>query len=117
MTASGPKQPKTEGSSLSPWATRTKSAISTVPLVERLLVGKGGSAMAHAKQASKRKRRKTAMPVLGAAGVSLAMAGGASAAAAPTANLPPQDNPLRPVIYLGEEEISDVSLGTFYVFD
>jgi hypothetical protein len=46
------------------------------------------------------------------------MAGGASAATAPpTANLPSQHIPLSHEIMLGEEEISDVSLGTFYVFD
>jgi hypothetical protein len=72
--------------------------------------------MAHAKQASKRKRLRTALPVFGVAGVSLAMAGGASATA-PTADLPSQNTPPHPVITLGEEEISDVSLATFYVFD
>ena len=40
--------------------------------------------MARTKQASKRKRSRTALPVWGAAGVSLAMAGSASAAVAPT---------------------------------
>ena len=35
--------------------------------------------MARAKQVSKRKRRKMALPALGAAGLSLAMGGGASA--------------------------------------
>ena len=50
--------------------------------------------------------------------MSLAMVGGASAATAPpTANLPSQYIPLSHEITLGEEEISDVSLGTFYVFD
>ena len=44
------------------------------------------------------------------------MAGGASATV-PTANVPPRDTELRPVITLDEEEISDVSLATFYVFD
>ena len=70
--------------------------------------------MARTKQASKRKRRNTALPVLGAAGISLAMAGGASATP-PAANVPSQDT--GPRITLGEEEISDVSLATFYVFD
>jgi hypothetical protein len=69
------------------------------------------------KQTSKRKRRKTALPVLGAAGASLAMAGGASAAVAPTANGPLHDPAPPPVFVLDEEEISDVSLATFYVFD
>jgi hypothetical protein len=73
--------------------------------------------MAHAKRPSKRKRRRTALPVLGAAGVSLTMAGGASATTTPTANVPSQDASWGPVIVLGEEEISDVSLATFYVFD
>ena len=74
--------------------------------------------MSHAKDASKRKRLRKAVPAVGIAGMSLAMAGGASAATAPpTANLPSQYVPLSHEIILGEEEISDVSLGTFYVFD
>ena len=72
--------------------------------------------MAQAKQASKRKRRRTALPVVGAAGVSFAMVGGA-AATAPTANVPSRDIDARSVFALGEEEMSDVSLATFYVFD
>ena len=73
--------------------------------------------MARTKQVSKRKRRRVGLPALGAAGVSLVMAGGA-AANAPTANVPSlQDTSLRPAITLDEEEIADVSLGTFYVFD
>jgi hypothetical protein len=73
--------------------------------------------MARTKQPSKRKRGRRGLPALGAAGVSLAMAGGASANA-PTANVPSlQDTSLRPAITLDEEEIADVSLGTFYVFD
>ena len=71
--------------------------------------------MAYAKQPAKRKRRKTALPMLGAAGVSLTMAGGASAAVAPTPNA--QGTAPPPVFVLDEEEISDVSLATFYVFD
>jgi hypothetical protein len=69
---------------------------------------------AQAKQASKRRRRRTALPVLGAAGVSL-IGGGASAATA--TDVPSQSPVPHPMITLGEEEISDVSLGTFYVFD
>jgi len=73
--------------------------------------------MARTKQVSKRKRRRLGLPALGAAGVSLVMVGGA-AANAPTANVPSlQDTSLRPAITLDEEEIADVSLGTFYVFD
>jgi hypothetical protein len=74
--------------------------------------------MSRAKHASKRKRLRKAVPTVGIAGMSLAMVGGASAATAPpTANLPSQHIPLSHEITLGEEEISDVSLGTFYVFD
>ena len=74
--------------------------------------------MSNAKRASKRRRLRKAVPAVGIAGMSLAMAGGASAATAPpTANLPSQYIPLSHEIILGEEEISDVSLGTFYVFD
>ena len=71
--------------------------------------------MARAKPA-KQRRRKTALPTFGAAGVSLAMASGASANVAPAAVL--AHDPGAPlVITLSEEEIADVSLATFYVFD
>ena len=70
--------------------------------------------MAQAKQPSKRKRRKTALPLIGAAGASLAATGGASATV-PAANAPHHDT--GPQFILAEQEISDVSLATFYVFD
>ena len=76
--------------------------------------------MSRAKQASKRKRRTAAVtvPVLGAAGLSLSLAGSASAATGgTTADIQTQNTALDHQITLGEEEISDVSLGTFYVFD
>ena len=73
--------------------------------------------MAYAKQTPKRKRRKAALPALGAAGVTLAMAGGATAATAPGTDVPSYGTAPHPAITLGEEEISDVSLATFYVFD
>jgi hypothetical protein len=69
--------------------------------------------MTQARRNSIRKRGKAAL-ALGAAGVSLAMTGAASATA-PTTNEPSQDNAWR--FILGEEEISDVSLATFQVFD
>src|SRR5215813_6411114 len=73
--------------------------------------------MARTKQVSKRKRRRVGLPALGAAGMSLMMAGGA-AANAPTANvLSLQDTSPPAINNLDEEEIADVSLGTFYVFD
>ena len=71
--------------------------------------------MSHAKQASKRRSRTKAVTVLGVAGA-LSLAGGASR----TAVGPPGDTltaNTAPVITLDEEEISDVSLSTFYVFD
>ena len=71
------------------------------------------------KQASKRKRRKDVVPALGVVGVSLSLAGGASAAgiAGPVADTPSKDTATGPGFTLSEEEISDVSLGTFFVFD
>jgi hypothetical protein len=67
------------------------------------------------KRSSKRKRRSKALPALGFAGVSLSMASGACASTEASADTPPpsQGNEL----FLGEEELSDVSLATFYVFD
>ena len=72
--------------------------------------------MARAKHTSKRRRRSKAVPVLGAVGL-LSLAGGAYAATEPAADLPLQGIASGHEITLGEEEISDVSLGTFYVFD
>jgi hypothetical protein len=74
--------------------------------------------MAHAKQASRRKRRRTALPALGIAGASLSLVGSAAAATGGLAtDIPWWDTAARHEITLGEEEISDVSLATFYVFD
>ena len=67
--------------------------------------------MTQVRRSSKPKRGKAA---LAAAGVSLAMTGAASAAA-PATNVPSQDNTRQ--FILGEEEISDVSLTTFHIFD
>jgi hypothetical protein len=66
-------------------------------------------------RSSKRKRRSKALPALGF-GVSLSMASGACASTSEaSANTPPPSQ--NHEIFLGEEEISDVSLATFYVFD
>jgi hypothetical protein len=72
--------------------------------------------MTQARRRSIRKRGKAAL-ALGAAGVSLVMTGGASATAPTVATTtdPTQDNARQ--FFLGEEEISDVSLATFHVFD
>jgi hypothetical protein len=71
------------------------------------------STMSHGKRTSKRKGRTKAITVLGVAGA-LSLTIGASGAAVG----PPGDT-LREnaAITLDEEEISDVSLSTFYVFD
>jgi hypothetical protein len=69
------------------------------------------------KQSSKRMGRRTAVTVLGAAGV-LSLAGGASAAiVGPAEDIPKKDIASRHAITLSEEEVFDVSLATFYVFD
>jgi len=71
--------------------------------------------MSRAKQASKRRSRTKAVTALGVAGA-LSLVDGASAAiVGPAENIPRENT--APVITLGEEEISDVSLSTFYVFD
>ena len=71
--------------------------------------------MSRAKQPSQRKRRSRALPALGAAGLSFSLASGASAA--PAANIPTRSVDLSHEFILAEEEVSDVSLATFYVFD
>jgi hypothetical protein len=75
------------------------------------------SNMPRVKQASK-KRVTNALPALGAAGLSFSLVGGASAAVAPVNDQPqtPNYSPSHQIT-LGEEEIADVSLATFYVFD
>ena len=74
--------------------------------------------MPRVKQASKKKHLMKAVPVVGAAGLTLSMVGGASAAAVPVADLAPTPNFVpSQAITLGEEEIADVSLATFYLFD
>jgi hypothetical protein len=75
--------------------------------------------MPHRKQASKRKRAtKAAVSALGAAALTFSLSGSATASAVPTADVP-QTTTFAPneAIRLGEEEISDISLATFYVFD
>jgi hypothetical protein len=69
--------------------------------------------MSRAKQTSNRRSRTKAVTVLGVAGA-LSLAGGASGAAVSPAGDTLTANA---AITLDEEEISDVSLSTFYVFD
>jgi hypothetical protein len=69
-------------------------------------------------QKKQRKRRSKALPVLGAAGLSLSLASSASAVlGGPAVNLPTSSDGDGNQVFLGEEEIADVSLATFYVFD
>jgi hypothetical protein len=73
--------------------------------------------MSHAKQVSKRKRRTKAVTALGVAGL-LSLTGGASAENVDLAKDTSTENAAaHHEITLEEEEISDVSLGTFYLFD
>jgi hypothetical protein len=72
-------------------------------------------------QTKKRKRGGKTLPALGIAGVagmSLSLTGAASASTdIAAADLQSQNVTPKHEIFLGEEEISDVSLSTFYVFD
>jgi hypothetical protein len=74
--------------------------------------------MSRVKQVPKWKRlaKAAGVPILGAAGLGLSLVGSASALA--TADLPQSLNttPNQPVV-LDEEEMVDVSLATFHVFD
>ena len=71
--------------------------------------------MPQAKQTSKRKHRSKAL--LGAAGLSLSLASGASAVPSGLADTSTSKTGDDNRVTLGEEEISDVSLAPFYVFD
>ena len=70
------------------------------------------------KRASKRKRRSKTIPALGAAGLSLTLANEASlAATAPVLDAMTRKAGVSHEIILREEEIFDVTLASFYVFD
>ena len=71
--------------------------------------------MSGEKQSPNPKRK--VVPVLGAAGLSLSLVGGASAAGAQVADGSTHKAVVSDEITLGEEEIADVNLATFYVFD
>jgi hypothetical protein len=76
--------------------------------------------MPRVKRASKQKRttKATALKVLGAAGLGFSLVGSASGSTTPTAGIPQSDNtsPNQRFV-LGEEEMVDVSLATFHLFD
>ena len=65
------------------------------------------------KRALKSKRRSKAVPVLGITGLSLSLASGATASTGEATTTVQQPHEL----FLGEEEIFDTSLSTFYTFD
>ena len=74
--------------------------------------------MSRAKEASRAKRASKAVPVLGAAGLSLSLASGAYAGSgAPAADTLSRNTGVTQEIAVGEEAIFDVSLATFHVFD
>ena len=88
-------------------------------VIESSLSGAEDATMPREKQPSKRKRgTKAAVWALGAAGLAFGFAGGASASTTPTADVPQKLNftPTQ-TITLGEEEIADISLATFHLFD
>jgi len=75
--------------------------------------------MRQTKRSAKGRRVKEAVPVLGAVVGSLSLAGGASAATAPAIapDVASKDVVTNHEFALTEEEVTDVSLGTFFVFD
>jgi hypothetical protein len=76
--------------------------------------------MPRVKQAAKHAHttQAAAVTALGAAGLGLSLTGSASAYTIPTADIARSDNisPNQRFV-LGEEEMADVSLATFYLFD
>jgi hypothetical protein len=74
--------------------------------------------MPRVKQASTQKRTtKAAGAVLGAAGLGLSLVGNASASTMPAADIPHDNTSPNQRFVLGEEEMADISLATFHVFD
>ena len=73
--------------------------------------------MSHTK-AGQQKRRTKAAPLLGAAGLSLSLASGASAAiGGANLGMDPAFSAVLTQQEMDEEEISDISLATFHVYD
>jgi hypothetical protein len=73
--------------------------------------------MSRANKILKPKRKSRAVPMLGAAGLSLSLVGGASAATGGMADMPTRATAAGHEIALAEEEICGVSLATFHAFD
>jgi hypothetical protein len=80
----------------------------------------GNATMPRVKRASKQTptTKAAAVTALGAAGLGLSLAGGASASTVPIADVPQPDgiSPNQRIV-LSEEEMADVSLATFHLFD
>jgi hypothetical protein len=95
---------------------RTGFAERTLVNVQELMED---ATMPRVKQALKQKRtsKAVAVKVLGAAGLGLSLVGSASASTTPTA-IPRSDNTSPDQRFvLGEEEMADISLATFHLFD
>jgi|SRR3984957_3388072 hypothetical protein len=74
--------------------------------------------MSQAKATFRRKRRRKAAPVLGAAGLSLSLASGASTALGATnADMHTCSVSVSHELVLREEEFTDLSLATFHIFE
>src|SRR5262249_59555885 len=67
------------------------------------------------RSAKKSKRRSKALPALGVTGLSLSLASGATASTGETTTVGSTTQPHE--IFLGEEEVFDTSLSTFFTFD
>src|SRR5215472_9366980 len=67
------------------------------------------------RSAKKSKRRSKALPALGVTGLSLSLASGATASTGETTTVGSTTQPHE--IFLGEEEMFDASLSTFFTFD
>ena len=76
--------------------------------------------MRRVKRASRKKRttKTAAVTVMGAAGLGLSLFGSASGSTMPAADIPQSDNTSPNLRFLlGEEEMQDVSLATFHLFE
>ena len=62
-----------------------------------------------------KRRSKAVLPALGITGLSLSLAGGATASTGEATDAPSSSQPHE--LFLGEEEIFDTSLSTFFTFD
>src|SRR5215467_2709771 len=67
------------------------------------------------RSSKKSKRRSKALPALGVTGLSLSLASGATASTGETTTAGSTTQPHE--IFLGEEEVFDTSLSTFFTFD